>query len=97
MEKLSFQELKDQRLTWKTAVIVFAQESFTKEYSLESRSYRLYENDMWGLDDTKMGRRITGSCLDGTDQNVRLDNYMFNHADPKDNWKVEYCYIEEYI
>lgn len=97
MERLTFQELKDRRQEWKSAVIVFTEDTFNKPYSLDERSYRLTENDMWGLDDTKIGRRITGSCLDGTDQNIRLDWYMFGHDDPKHNWKVDYCYIEEKI
>lgn len=96
MGKITFQELKEKRLQWKSAVIVFTEDSFNKFYPLISRSYRLTENDMWGLDDTKIGRRITGSCLDGTDQNVRLDYYM-NQDNPENNWKIEYCYIEEYI
>lgn len=80
MEKLTFQQLKDKRSEWTSAVIVFTENSFNKRYSLESRSYRLTENDMWGLDDTN--------------QSVRLDYYMFGHDNPKNNWKVEYCYIE---
>lgn len=97
MEKLTFSQLKSKRNEWKSAVIVFTEDSFTKAYSLEERSYRLTDNEMWGLDDTKIGRRITGSSLDGTDINVRLDHYMFGYDDPKDNWKVDYCYIEKTV
>lgn len=96
MNKITFQELKDCREKWKTAVIVFTEKSFDKPYSEQSRSYRLSENDMWGLDDSAVGRRVTGSCLDGTDQDIRLDHYMCQD-NPKDNWKVEYCYVEEWL
>jgi hypothetical protein len=97
MEKITFEQLKEKRLEWKSAVIVFTEDSFDKVYPLEARSYRLTDNEMWGLDDTKMGRRITGSSLDGTDNNVRLDCYMNGYDDPADNWKIDYCYIEEFI
>lgn len=63
MEKLTFQQLKDKRNEWKSAVIVFTEDTFNKPYSLEERSYRLTENDMWGLDDKKIGRRISASGL----------------------------------
>lgn len=69
----------------RTAVIVFKQSNFNKEYSEESRSYRSH-SDQWGWDYTKLGNRRSGDCLDGTDKGVRLDYY---------NWEVEYWYWEE--
>lgn len=69
----------------KTAIIVFKQSNFTKEYSLESRSYSSH-SDQWGWDYTKMGRRRSGNCLDGSESGVRLDWY---------NWEVEYWYWKE--
>lgn len=97
VEYLTFQQLKDRRAEWKSAVIVFTENSFSRLYPLDSRSYLLTDNSMWGLDDTKEGRRITGSSLDGVDIDTRLDWYMFGQADPEDNWKVAYCYIVEYV
>ena len=68
----------------KTAVIVFKQSNFTQEYSELSRSYRSH-SDQWGWDYTKLGRRRSGDCLDGTDKGVRLDYY---------DWEVECWYWE---
>ena len=85
MEKLKLSDLRD-RKDWEEAVIVFTEESFTKPYSLESRSYKVRRN--WGkyFDSTKLGKSLYGECLDGTDECLRLDFYL-------GNWKVDYCYI----
>lgn len=91
MKKITFEQLKERRNEWKTSVIVFTEDSFAEKYPLESRSYRLIDNQMWGLDDTKIGRRISGSALDGSDNNVRLDYFINNE------WKIDYCYIEEFV
>lgn len=97
IEKISFKELKARRSEWKSAVIVFKQGPyFNREYTELERSYRLVENDMWGLDDTKSGRRITGSSLDGSDKNVRIDAYIYG-SDPNYRWQIDYCYIEQYV
>lgn len=69
----------------RTAVIVFKQSNWKKEYSEESRSYRSH-SDQWGWDYDKLGRRRTGHCLDGKDNDVRLDYY---------NWDIEYWYWED--
>ena len=66
----------------RVAVIVFFQKNWKKEYSEESRSYTSH-SDQWGWDFTKSGRCRLGSCLDGTDNNVRLDYY---------DWEVESWY-----
>lgn len=69
----------------RTAVIVFKQENFLEEYSELSRSYESY-SDQWGWDYTKLGRRRSANCLDGTEDNIRLDY---------DNWEVEYWYWKD--
>ena len=40
---------------------------------------------------------ILGSCLDGTNNNVRLDTYMADEHGGADGWKVETCCIVAYI
>lgn len=67
----------------RTAVIVFSSSNWPdKNYSLESRSYASHSNQ-WGWGYHYLGRRRLGSNLDGTDQNIRLDQY---------NWDIEYWY-----
>lgn len=70
-------------------VIVFKQESFEKEYSLEARSYKV-TNDNKGFIPGMFSSSIFGDALDGTDDYVRLDWYMYDDKDP---WEVEYCYF----
>lgn len=69
-----------------TAVIVYAQSNFTKEYSEESRSYRVSNFGGKAFFDGMIGNSIYGDCLDGSEYGVRLDAY---------NWKIEKCYFEE--
>lgn len=66
----------------KTAVIVFSQSNWSKKYPEISRSYKSHSNQ-WGWDYTKSGKCRLGSCLDGTDNDVRLDWY---------NWTIDYWY-----
>lgn len=73
-------------------VIVFTPDSFTQEYSLESRSYKVTsDNKAWipGM----AGYSIFGSSLDGTDIGVRLESYMRAEKGGPDGWRVEYCYM----
>lgn len=69
-----------------TAVIVFKQSNFTKEYSELSRSYRVTSQSGKRFFNGMLGNSMIGDCLDGSDQGVRLDAY---------NWKIERCYFEE--
>ena len=91
MEKLTFAELKANQ-TWKEAVIVFAQESFNREFSEEARSYKI-SSDAKYFDADKIGKSLFGNCLDGTDDGVRLDWYMSIPPNEGKRWKPEYCYI----
>ena len=71
-------------------VIVFTEDSFDKQYPLESRSYEVTNhNKAWIAG--QCSNSIFGDALDGTDNGVRLDWYMSG----KDGWKVDYCYIVE--
>lgn len=66
-------------------VIVYSQDSFKTEYSLESRSY-LVHSDAKYFNCDMGGNSLFGSALDGSDDNVRLDWV---------NWKIDYCYLLE--
>ena len=74
------------------AVIVFTEDSFTREYSEESRSYEIRSDN--NTFRNSISNSLFGYCLDGTDQGVRLDAYMkFYGNEP--GWKVDYCYLVE--
>lgn len=105
MTKLTFTELRDQMIQFNKenkftckgtlkklkAVIVFTEDSFDKFYPLESRSY-LVTNDNKGFFSNMFSNSIFGNALDGTDNGVRLDWYIWDSENP---WKVDYCYILE--
>ena len=76
MEKLTLNELSANK-DWKKAVIVFKQESFDKEYSLESRSYSVSSSENYFHSD-KFSKSLYGICLDGTEDSVRLDLYIYS-------------------
>lgn len=70
-------------------MIVFTEDSFDKEYSLEARSYEIFSDDDY-FDPSKISTSLSGSSLDGNDDRIlRLDIYM------KEGWKIDYCYIVE--
>lgn len=90
LKRLTFSELCDVMREWNnshnsnmSAVIVYEQKNFAKPYSETARSYRVLNT--CGRFCKKTSTELTGDCLDGTDDNVRLDYY---------NWSVEYCYID---
>ena len=41
------------------------------------------------------GYSIYGSALDGTDNGVRLEQYMWAEKGGENGWKVDYCYMLE--
>lgn len=86
-EKYTLRELGNKE-DWKEAVIVFKPESFDKKYSEKARSYQVNSNAKY-FDGNMNGSSLFGNCLDGTDDGVRLDKYMY------DGWEVDYCYITE--
>ena len=71
------------------AVIVFTEDTFTRQYNETSRSYRVDNFSGKAFFKGMLGNSIFGDCLDGSDQGVRLDWYM------GDGWKVDYCYLEK--
>lgn len=69
-----------------SAVIVFTQDSFNKEYSETSRSYQVSLANKYFLPN-QAGNSLFGNCLDGSEDMVRLDYYLTS-------WKIDYCYIK---
>lgn len=80
--KYGFERADDPKIS---AVIVYAQSNFTREYTETERSYRVTNQDGKAFFNGMMGNSIYGDCLDGSDLGVRLDAY---------DWKIERCYFE---
>lgn len=102
MKKITYQEMakafREHENTVKdgthlTGYIVFTEDSFTKPYSLEARTYSVSSNNKAYLPNMG-GYSIYGSCIDGTDPLVRLEAYMAAEKGGKNGWKVDYCYLE---
>ena len=70
-----------------TMVAVISEDSFTQEYSLESRSYAFTNDNKAFLNNCGY------SIFAGSDPCVRLERYLADEGF-KDGWKVEYCYIK---
>jgi hypothetical protein len=99
MEKISFAELcermynfneeKKSRNDYLRAVVVFTEDSFTKEYTLKERSYAVTSDNKL-FKEGMSTNSLYGDCLDGKDPGVRLDRYIKAATNP---WKVDYCYF----
>lgn len=87
MKKLTLEQL-EKDTSWKKAVIVFTEDTWTKTYSEESRSYEI-SRDARYFNPNAISKSLFGDCLDGKDDGVRLDAYIGMY------WKVDYCYIVE--
>ena len=98
--EMTYSELKDYfRQSEKnnqhvTGYITFTEDSFNKPYSEESRTY-VVSSDNKAFIPGMGGYSIFGSALDGSDNNVRLDQYMYDEHGTKTGWKVERCYIKD--
>ena len=83
-----FRSVNDKHLSTIVGYIVFTSDSFDKEYNEASRTYcvssdnKAYQSGMGGYS-------IYASCLDGTDNCIRLEQYMRG----EDAWKIEKCYM----
>lgn len=73
-------------------VIVIKEDSFTEEYSEESRSY-VVSNENKAFLPNMGGYSIFGTSLDGLDPCVRLDAYLECERGGDNGWKVDYCYF----
>ena len=70
--------------------IVFSEDNFDKFYSEQSRTY-VISSDNKAFKPNMGGYSIFGSCLDGTDQNIRLEEYMRG----KNAWHIDRCYMKK--
>lgn len=75
-----------------TGYVVFTEDSFDKPYSLAARTYEISSYNKAFMPNMG-GYSIFGSALDGSDNHVRLDEYMADEKGGKDGWKVEKCYM----
>lgn len=103
---MNYQQLKKQLYqhecehpnTHLTACITFS--SFgpnnKKEYSWNSRTYVVSSYNK-ALQPNMGGYSIFGSCLDGTDTDVRLEKFMAEEQGGKNGWIVEDCFIVGYL
>jgi hypothetical protein len=72
--------------------IVFTEDSFEQQYTLEARTYRVSSNNK-AFQPNMGGYSIYGGSVDGTDPCVRLERYMAAEHGGKNGWKIERCYI----
>ena len=83
-----FRSVNEKGLSPIAGYVVFSAESFEKPYNEESRTYLISSNNK-AYKSGMGGYSIYGSCIDGSDQNIRLEGYMRgNNA-----WKIEKCYM----
>ena len=68
-------------------VIVFSEDNWDEEYSLESRSY-VVSSENRRFKSGAIANSMFGDSLDHSDMGVRLDAYMGDGG-----WKVEDCYM----
>lgn len=90
-EKLTLNDLQSNK-TWKKAVVVFAQESFSREFTEKQRSYEITPDNHYFKPES-ISNSLFGNCLDGTDNGVRLDIYKSRLPEEGKRWIIEYCYI----
>lgn len=74
--------------------ITFSEDSFDKEYSLESRTYVICSNNK-AFQSGMGGYSIYGSSVDKTDPMARLDRCMKDEHGGADGWRIERCYTRE--
>ncbi len=67
----------------KEVVVLFSKKNWNKTYTGLQRMYALNLSSS-GFNSEGSGQAIIGNCLDGSDQNVRLDMY---------NWDVEAAFL----
>jgi len=72
-----------------TVAAVISEDSFTKEYSLEERTY-IFTNNNKAVLPNMCSNSIFADSKDGSDCGVNLNEYI---GPRKTDWHVEYCYI----
>lgn len=100
-EKLMFREFRKRMFEHNSApglkepvygVVVFTEDSFSRQYSLESRSYRV-SSDNKAFRAGNYSVSLFGSALDGSDFGVKISAYMCDLNGGEDGWKVDHCYF----
>ena len=103
---MTYQELKklfqdhesNNPVTHLTAYITFS--SFGShagdDYDWKGRTYAISSNNK-AFQPNMGGYSIFGSCLNGTDQGIRLEYYMKEEHGGEDGWVVEDCCIVGYL
>lgn len=89
-----FRAVEQARSNCVSGYVVFTVDSFTAPYSESSRTYEIH-SDNKAYQPNMGGYSIYGSSLDGSDLNVRLDQYMAAEHGGKDGWKIERCYMKQ--
>lgn len=93
--KNRFQEAEKQSGKHLTGYIVFSQDSFTKPYSVEARTY-VVSSDNKTFHPNMDGYTIYAAALGGVKRGVvRLEQYIADERGGADGWKVERCYMKE--
>lgn len=92
MENLTMEDLMTNE-DWKSAIIVFTQDTFTRSYTEQQRSYRVYRTAKY-FNRKMIGNSLFGEALDGSESGVRLDHYIH---DPIKPWKIEKVYLEQSV
>ena len=93
-ELLTWSELESRFMTAEKELrhivgyVTFTEGSYSKPYSLFERTYEVSSNCK-AFQPGMNGYSIFGSCLDGSDKNIRLDKYMQD----QNPWKVEFCTV----
>ena len=89
-----FREVEKSREKSVIGYIVFTADSFDKPYSEEERTYVVSSNNKAFMPNMG-GYSIYASSLDGSDKNVRIEQYMADVYGGKDGWKIERCYMKD--
>lgn len=84
-----FRHVNDKHKEPVCGYIVFSPDSFNKPYPEQSRIYAVSSNNKAYIGGAG-GYSVFGSCLDGTDQGVRLEGYMRG----ENAWKIDRCYMK---
>ena len=75
-----------------TGYIVISPASFEEKYSLESRTY-VVSSDNKAYQPNMGGYSIFAVALDGSDNGVRLEQYLSTEYGGQDGWQIERCYM----
>lgn len=92
--KKLFQEAESEGKKHLICRVVFTEDSFNSPYSEAARTYEFSSNNKAFIPGMG-GYSIFGSAIDGSDNGVRLEQYMAAEHGGKDGWKIEKCYLME--